>query len=618
MLWLDRLVAGMLAPLAVWVLASGLDDLFLDLCYVYFRLADRWRRRGRIPAPEDRQRSLENYATLPENKIALLIPAWREASVIEQMLEHNIAAIRYSDYEIFVGVYPNDIPTLARVLACREKYPRLHHVMCPHDGPTSKADCLNWLYQGALLHEENKHCHFQIILHHDAEDLIHPEALIWANHFCQRYDMVQVPVLPLSTPWWEFTHGTYCDEFAESQLKYLPVRQRLGGFVPSCGVGTAYRRRALDRLAWNSANLLFQQDSLTEDYHIGLELHRLGCSQILLDVRRLGGTGWLAATRGYFPRRFRGAVRQKARWLVGIAFQSWQKIGWDAGAGQLYWLWRDRKGLVGYPLTILANLIFLYGLCRWVGAQATGQPWHLAELLTAQLLLWWILAANTILIVIRQASRAACVRAIYGWRQALVSPVRSVWGNFINFASLVRALGLFGRAQLLHQSPRWLKTEHSYPSRQLLMGHKRRLGELIVEMRLLPRGRVEQALASLQPGERLGEHLVRQGALSESQIYRALGLQQNLPFEPLEVNSLSGEARDRLPLKLARTMQWIPVRTTYDKYLLVAGPEFPTDQAVETISRLSGLKPRFQLITPSNYGRLCEHLDNIQAGATGS
>src|SRR5574341_2281204 len=108
------------------------------------------------------------------------------------MLEYNIAAIRYSNYEIFVGVYPNDIGTLARVLACEKKHAQVHHVLCPHDGPTSKPDSLNWIYQGVLGYEEKNERHFEVILHHDAEDLIHAKSLAWANQYCERYDMVQI------------------------------------------------------------------------------------------------------------------------------------------------------------------------------------------------------------------------------------------------------------------------------------------------------------------------------------------------------------------------------------------------------------------------------------------
>src|SRR5262249_48846224 len=149
----------------------------------------------------------------PEKAIALLIPTWREEAVIEQMLDHNLAAIRYATYEVFVGAYPNDLSTLRRLRAVEARHLRVHVVLCPHDGPTSKADCLNWVYQGLLLWEEQHGRRFDILLHHDAEDLIHPASLAAINRYTDQYDMVQVPVLPLPTPWREFTHGLYCDEF---------------------------------------------------------------------------------------------------------------------------------------------------------------------------------------------------------------------------------------------------------------------------------------------------------------------------------------------------------------------------------------------------------------------
>ena len=362
--WLDRWAAGLLAPLAMWVLASGLDDLILDAGAIYNRIAEWWRaRKRRLPEPAEAPR---------EKKIALLIPAWREDAVIERMLERNLAAIEYTDYEVFVGVYPNDLATQSRVMACERRDRRVRRVVCPHEGPTSKADCLNSIYRGILRYEEKAGAHFEILLHHDAEDVIHPRSLAWINRYTEQYDMVQVVVLPIETPWWELTHGTYCDEFAESQLGKLPQRVRMGGFLPSCGVGTAYRRVAADRVAWNNGGRLFEPSCLTEDYRMGMELERMGCSQVLLDAGRLGRPGEWMATREYFPRSLRGAVRQKARWVAGIALQCWREFGWSP-AGQWYWLWRDRKGLVGNPLTILANLLFVYGAAGWAWAEARGE-----------------------------------------------------------------------------------------------------------------------------------------------------------------------------------------------------------------------------------------------------
>ena len=62
--------------------------------------------------------------------------------------------------------------------------------MCPHDGPTSKADCLNWIYQGMLVYEEAHGIRFDVVVTHDAEDVIHAESLRWINYYISRYDMV--------------------------------------------------------------------------------------------------------------------------------------------------------------------------------------------------------------------------------------------------------------------------------------------------------------------------------------------------------------------------------------------------------------------------------------------
>jgi adsorption protein B len=65
------------------------------------------------------------------------------------------------------------------------------------------------------------------------------------------------PVLALRTPFFALTHGVYCDEFAEYHTRDMAVHPLLGGFVPSSGVGTGYRRDALEKLARSAANKIF-------------------------------------------------------------------------------------------------------------------------------------------------------------------------------------------------------------------------------------------------------------------------------------------------------------------------------------------------------------------------
>ena len=208
----DHRVTWCLIPVAFWILLSGLDDLFIAL--VYFA-----RRKEQFPWPTDSQ--LENVS---ERRIAIFVPLWREHRVIGQMLEHNLSVIRYSNYEFFVGVYPNDPLTARAVADAAQRHPRVHLAVCGKNGPTSKGDCLNWIYRTMESFERRQGVRYDIVVTHDAEDLVHPESLRLINWFARDFDMVQVPVLALPTPGRELTHGIYCDEFAEYQLKDIPVQ----------------------------------------------------------------------------------------------------------------------------------------------------------------------------------------------------------------------------------------------------------------------------------------------------------------------------------------------------------------------------------------------------------
>jgi len=87
--------------------------------------------------------------------------------------------------------------------------------------------------------------------------------------------MVQIPVLPLAISPWEWVHWTYADEFSENHLRQLVTREQLGSFVPSAGVGTAYRRGSLEALK-DFHQRIFSPDSLVEDYQSAIELHHRG------------------------------------------------------------------------------------------------------------------------------------------------------------------------------------------------------------------------------------------------------------------------------------------------------------------------------------------------------
>src|SRR3954452_11997165 len=103
-MWVDHWVAWCLVPLSFWILLSAVDDLFVAA--VYFLT-----RKEQFPWPAD-----SDLEAAAERRTAIFVPLWREHRVIGQMLEHNLSAIRYSNYDVFVGVYPND-PLTERAVA---------------------------------------------------------------------------------------------------------------------------------------------------------------------------------------------------------------------------------------------------------------------------------------------------------------------------------------------------------------------------------------------------------------------------------------------------------------------------------------------------------------------
>jgi len=593
MFTLDSWIAACLVPLAVYVLVSGLDDLLLDVAFIYRWIVFHLLGRPWFPWPTPVE-----VDGAPRRRIAIFVPLWHEHEVIGSMLERNMPATMYHAAEFFVGAYPNDWETVAAVREAARKFPRVHLALCPHDGPTSKADCLNWIYQRMLVYEDRHGVVFEVVVTHDAEDVIHPESLRWINYYVGSYDMVQVPVLPLATPLRQWVHGLYCDEFAEFQTKDIPVRQMWGSFLPGNGVGTAFSRTVLERLAGAHSNRMFDPESLTEDYENGWRIHAMGCPQVFVPLRWEGDG--LLATREYFPHTFRTAVRQRARWVMGIVLQSWERRGWRAPVRQQYWLWRDRKGVLGNLLTPVLNLLFIYGALTWAESQFTGHAWQIGAQHPA---LRWLFSATFILSGFQMGVRALCSRRIYGWRFAMGVPVRALVGNWLSCAATARALVLYGEAKLRGHPLVWIKTEHAYPNPAALVAEIRPLGQILVGSQFVTQADLDGALALKPAGERVGEYLVRSGKLTEAELYLALSLQQNLPLAAPDASEISEPATHAIPAEVSRRWRVLPFQVV-EGQLFVAGPELPSDEMTEDLQRCSKMQVRFHLVTPTDFEKL--------------
>ncbi|HWH17985.1 MAG TPA: glycosyl transferase family protein, partial [Allosphingosinicella sp.] len=331
---------------AAGFLVLGLGDVAVDAVWLALAWGAQLRkRRGEEPLRVDGLPPPQEPGLL-----AVFIPAWDEAAVIGTMLRHTLAAFGPGNYLLYVGCYPNDPATIEEVRAVRDSRVRL--VVGPVPGPTTKADCLNRLW-AALRSDEREGLRVKAVVLHDAEDVVHSAELRIFDSLSELYDLVQLPVVPLIHPKSLWVSGHYADEFAESHAKELVVRQWVGAAVPSAGVGCAFSRQALARMAEAGGGLPFDADSLTEDYEFGLKLRAIGGSQAFVRIAASAG-GPAVSTKEYFPATLKAAVSQKARWMTGIALSGWDRLGWAGGIAERWMRLRDRQ-------SVLAALLFFSG-----------------------------------------------------------------------------------------------------------------------------------------------------------------------------------------------------------------------------------------------------------------
>ena len=558
------------AFVAVSFLVSGIDDFFIDV-YYWTRLLYRHLFLRHTIRPV-RQQAL---CAIPEKWTAIWIPAWHEDEVIGKMVEHTIESMNYQKFDIFVGTYPNDHLTQDVVDAVHLRFPQVEKIVCPNPGPTNKADCLNWIFQGMLLAEQKKGMRYDIVVLHDSEDIVHPLELKLFNWLIPRKDMVQLPVIPLERPASCWTAGTYLDEFAENHLKDLLVRERLAKVIPSAGVGTAIKREVLDQVAAARNNQLFNTRTLTEDYEFGTGLSRFNRTGILaqFSVTRTQTVvrGWWhkrkeirqvwerVAVREFFPDRFRLAVRQKSRWVVGISLQGWKIIGWPPGGWIRYMLYRDRKALFSNVVNMLGYVIVLY----WLAVICIEGWSHRPDLAPAH----WVrvvILVDTILMVQRLVQRFVSVVRISGWDQAFLSIPRVVVGNAINFVATVVATQQFFTAEHSGKRVEWRKTTHVFPSAEQLLEHRRRLGDLLLENRLITLAHLQKALQIQQEDgkKKLGQVLTQLGYVSEADLLIVLGRQLGVPSGGIDQLSVDHKWIRRLPRETAEALQVLPLHAS--------------------------------------------------------
>ena len=445
--WLRLAEEELLLFASFWFIASAVDELAVDAIWLWLRATRRARDRS-VP------RGIENRPL--SGRAAVLVPAWHEDQVIGAMIRHTLKAGPQKELTLYVGCYRNDAATVLAAMAAARDDTRLRLVINDRAGPTTKADCLNRLYTALSQDEARSGVAYSSIILHDAEDMVHPAALAVMDQALAEADFVQLPVRPEPQPGSPWIAGHYTDEFTEAHAKAMVVRDALGTAIPAAGVGCGFARATLARLAAlrmaEGGTGPFAAECLTEDYELGVLVYRSGGKSRFLRLRDADGE--LVATPAYFPHELEFAVRQKARWIHGIALQGWDRLGWSRRPLDMWMALRDRHG----PLTaavlgaayLLVAIELVLSLARLGGWQST---------LPYSPLLMKMLSISFVTLVWRSFWRFGFTAHEYGVFEGLRSLLRIPVGNVIAILAGRRALTAYIRT-LRGGLIRWDKTQH--------------------------------------------------------------------------------------------------------------------------------------------------------------
>lgn len=435
---------------SAFLLIGALDDLCVDAIWAVRRMYRQLIFYRSSPPLMAHQLPLPRGTGL----LAVFIPAWGEAAVIGAMLQNCTRSwsAGATAYRIYVGCYPNDPNSAAAVSLAARSNINIRLVLVGHDGPTTKADCLNRLWQALLADEIATGCKAKAVVLHDAEDAVHGDELHVFNCLLSKGGAVQLPVIPVRSRGSRWISGHYCDEFAESHGKNMVVREALSAALPLAGVACAIERNLMGRLAEMNGGMPFDPNSLTEDYELGIRIGSAGGRTIM--ARILDKNGELVGTRAYFPDTLRTSVRQKTRWLIGIALAGWDRIGWHGNLAQKWMLLQDRKSMLAAIVLVAAyTCIVLTAILTVAQTQELYRPAPIPPILIS--LLW----LNAAFLLWRLAVRAGFVAVLYGPKEALFSVPRSLISNIIAIMAARRATVAYIR-HCFGMPLTWDKTAH--------------------------------------------------------------------------------------------------------------------------------------------------------------
>ncbi|MDL2211814.1 phage adsorption protein NrfB [Erysipelotrichaceae bacterium OttesenSCG-928-M19] len=566
-----------LIVVAAYIIA-GLDDLILDIIYVFIRKN----------YPEDTL-SLDVLNKVPAKMLAITVAAWQEADVIEDVIENMVKSYHYPKamYHIFIGVYPNDAETIARVTNLENKYSNIHMIVNKKDGPTSKANNLNNVLKEIRKFEQQSNWNFAALTVHDSEDIVHPYELKLTNFLLDRHDALQMPVFPLQdTPtlknfFKDMVRLTYADEFAQNHYQTLVLRDVLNAVVPSAGTGFVLSKKILDTF---SDDEIFSDGSLTEDYKLSLTLAENGfhIHYALASVKRINKNGDevddYIATRSMFPSTFKTAIKQKTRWVYGISMQSANTYDiifkdHEGSIVERLSVLKDIKVKISNLLSLPAYLCFIYFILHLI--------FDIPEMYPYQSLSFYLCIVLTLMAIERQIVRGYSLYKIYGWAYVVTGiltppfiPIRIIVGNIINFCATFNSWKRYflrnKKTKHAQKKPKlkWDKTEHEFPNKHDLIDFQRDILDILIIQNYLDLDLAKKILEeSIATSVDVAQILLDGYYISEHQLLKAIAFVNNKIYIRNLRKIIYEDLRHEFDLNFLKDNIVLPLRKLDDGYL---------------------------------------------------
>lgn len=595
MMTLDKILYTIGLVLAVLYLTMGFDDLVWD---IYSLIKRKKYKKARL--------DFKTLRTAPPKLLAITIGAWNESAVIGEVIENLLLSIQYpkSMYHLFVGVYPNDQATIDIVSEIEKRIPNVHMVVNDTDGPTTKAQNINYVISKVKEYESQFDWKFAAVTVHDAEDVVHPYELLVTNYMIDKHDGLQFPVFPLmEMPRFKnffknLTVGTYADEFAENHYSIMVGRSSTGAFVPSAGTGFALSRKTIDSFPTDE---ILPNDSLTEDYRLSLTLFEKGLKirYVLDKIPRVARNNKVVydyvATRSMFPAKFKAAVKQKTRWILGITMQSvrFKDVFAKSKLSFLgrYSIYRDLKAKVGNMLVFVGYPVFIYFIVSLFIPLTPIYPYFTPS--------WYLSLVITVMMLERQISRGIAIYHVYGARSVFfaclfppIIPIRIVWGNLINMTATFKAYrqSMSGKKRKAESGQKmksiaWSKTDHTFLPQEVLNRYHRTFGDLLIEKGIIAPEKLKEVLNKKTGGMQIGKYLLQEKIINEEQHLEVLSNIKGIQY--INMGDFSNydlkAAVATFDQKLLSELMVLPVLKAADVYVMAYCEQSPDN--AQTILR---------------------------------